>query len=197
MNLVGVLEGILFVVGEEGVTIKQICDILNVDVDKAKELLLDLKRRYEDPAYGIRISYLGNSFKLSTKKEHREYFQKLIENPDSNVLSQAALETLAIVAYNQPITRVEIDEMRGVTNTHLIRKLLAKDLIKKIETIHPGVNINDIVSTENSTVNLSTKNNKISASVNIAKNVPKCNAISKDSGMCSSTISSLAGRCLP
>jgi segregation and condensation protein B len=131
MNLLGVLEGILFVVGDEGITLNQICDILDVDMEKAKSLLMELKKSYDDESHGIRISYLGDAFKLTTKKEHKEYYQKLIENPDSNTLSQAALETLAIIAYNQPITRVEIDEMRGVNNVHMIRKLIAKGLVKE------------------------------------------------------------------
>ena len=74
---------------------------------------------------------MGNSFKLTTKKEHRDYYQKLIENPGSNTLSQAALEVLAIVAYNEPITRSAVDEMRGVDSTFMIRKLLAKGLLKE------------------------------------------------------------------
>ena len=131
MNLLGVLEGILFVVGDEGVTLTQICDILNIEMDEAKELLKTLKQSYDDNNRGVRISYLGDAFKLTTKKEHKEYYQKLIENPESNTLSQAALETLAIIAYNQPITRVEIDEMRGVSNVHMLRKLLAKGFIKE------------------------------------------------------------------
>ena len=131
MNLLGVLEGILFVVGDEGVTLNQVCEILEIDLEQAKELLMELKKQYEDEKRGIRISYLGDAFKLTTKKEHKEYYQKLIENSESNTLSPAALETLAIIAYNQPITRIEIDEMRGVNNTHMIRKLLAKGLIKE------------------------------------------------------------------
>jgi len=131
MNLLGVLEGILFVVGDEGVTLNQICDILNVSMEEAKSLLMELKKSYDTDNHGIRISYLGDAFKLTTKKEHKEYYKKLIENPESNTLSQAALETLAIIAYNQPITRVEIDELRGVSNTHMIRKLAAKGLIKE------------------------------------------------------------------
>ena len=131
MELLGVLEGILFVVGEEGVTLKQICDILNIDMDSAKSLLMELKKSYEDQNRGIRISYLGDAFKLTTKKEHKEYYQKLVENPESNTLSQAALETLAIIAYNQPITRVEIDELRGVSTVHILRRLLAQGLIKE------------------------------------------------------------------
>lgn len=131
MNLIGVLEGILFVVGDEGITLNQICDILNVDLDEAKNLLRELKKNYDKDDRGVRISYLGDAFKLTTKKEHKEYYCKLVENPESNTLSQAALETLAIIAYNQPITRVEIDQMRGVNNTQMIRKLVAKGLIKE------------------------------------------------------------------
>ena len=131
MNLIGVLEGILFVIGDEGLTLNQICDILDIDMEKAKELLMELKKSYDADNRGIRISYLGDAFKLTTKKEHKEYYKKLIENPENNTLSQAALETLAIIAYNQPITRVEIDEMRGVSNVHMLRKLLAKGLIKE------------------------------------------------------------------
>lgn len=131
MNLIGVLEGILFVVGDEGVTLNQICEILNVSIEEAKELLVELKKKYESEDRGVRISYLGDAFKLTTKKEHKEYYQKLVENGESNTLSQAALETLAIIAYNQPITRIEIDEMRGVNNVQLIRKLVAKGLIKE------------------------------------------------------------------
>ena len=131
MNLFGVLEGILFVVGDEGVTLTQICDILSVDIEEAKKLLMELKKSYDEDSHGIRISYLGDAFKLTTKKEHKEYYQKLIENPESNTLSQAALEVLAIIAYNQPITRIEVDEMRGVNNGQMIRKLIAKGLIKE------------------------------------------------------------------
>ena len=90
MNLLGVLEGILFVVGDEGITLNALTDILEIDPEEVKKLLLELKRSYENDNRGIRISYLGDAFKLTTKKEHKMYYQKLIENPESNMLSQAA-----------------------------------------------------------------------------------------------------------
>ena len=130
MNLLGILEGILFVSGDEGVTLKQICDILNIEMDEAKKLLLELKQSYESDNRGVRISYLGDAFKLTTKKEHKEYYQKFIENPENNTLSQTALEILAIIAYNQPITRVEVDQLRGAQSSQMIRKLVAKGLVK-------------------------------------------------------------------
>lgn len=132
MNKIAILEGLLFVVGEDGLTINQIMDILEIDNDEAKELISTLKEKYELETSGIRIHFLGNTFKLTTKNEHREYFQRLIENPESSTLSQAALETLAIIAYNQPITRISVDEIRGVSSSQMIRKLVAKGLIKEI-----------------------------------------------------------------
>lgn len=131
MNKLAVLEGLLFVVGEDGLTTSQIMDILELTNEEAKELISTLRERYENDSYGIRINFLGNTFKLTTKKEHRDYYQRLIESPESNALSQAALETLAIVAYNQPITRVDVDEIRGVSSSQMIRKLVAKGLLKE------------------------------------------------------------------
>lgn len=131
MNKLGILEGILFVVGDEGINLDSLCEIMNITLEEAKELLLQLKNRYEGEEYGVRISYLGDAFKLTTKEEHKEYYQRFVENPNANTLSPSALEVLAIIAYNQPITRVEIDEMRGVSSVQIIRKLVAKGLVKE------------------------------------------------------------------
>ena len=126
-----VLEGLLFVVGEEGLTLEQIEDVLEIDEESSKNLIMELKKDYEDENRGLRIDFLGNRFKLTTKFEHKEYYQKLIENPETNSLSQAALETLAIIAYNEPITRVQVDAIRGVGSVNIIRKLVAKGFIKE------------------------------------------------------------------
>jgi len=131
MNLKGVLEGILFVVGDDGATIKELTEILEVSDDTLKELILELKSDLEKNDRGIRLSILGDALKLTTKKEHKEYYQKLLSNETSNTLSNSAIETLAIIAYNEPITRVEVDEIRGVQTAPLIRKLVAKGLIKE------------------------------------------------------------------
>ena len=126
-----VLEGLLFVVGEEGLDLSQIEDVLDLDEEEAKILLKNLREEYENDNRGLRIDFLGNRFKLTTKFEHKEYYQKLIENPTTNTLSQAALETLAIIAYNEPITRLKVDEFRGVDSSYIIRRLLAKGFIKE------------------------------------------------------------------
>ena len=127
----GILEGLLYVQGDLGLTLKEVMSILNLSEEDAKKLVYQLKMNYEKEDRGLRLSYLGNTFKLTTKQEHREYYEKLLENPSTHVLSQAALEVLAISAYNEPITRGKIDEYRGVESAFVLRKLLAKGLIKE------------------------------------------------------------------
>ena len=75
MNKLGVLEGLLFAVGDEGLSIDNIKSILDVSETEAKNLLSMLQKRYESDEYGLRISYLGENFKLTTKREHKEYYQ--------------------------------------------------------------------------------------------------------------------------
>ena len=127
----GIIEGLLYVQGDLGLTIDQVSDILEITPEEAKGLILSLKQDYIDEDRGLRINYLGNSFKLTTKEEHKAYFKKLLENPRNNVLSNQALETLAIIAYNEPITRIDVDEIRGVDSAYVVRRLLAKGLIKE------------------------------------------------------------------
>ena len=126
-----VLEGLLFVVGEDGLTIEQIKDVLDIDEDAVKSVIMELKKDYEDESRGLRIDFLGNRFKITTKFEHKDYYQKLLENPETNFLSQAALETLAIIAYNEPVTRIQIDNIRGVGSASIVRKLVAKGFVKE------------------------------------------------------------------
>ena len=127
-----VLEGLLFVVGEDGLTLEQIEDVLGINEEESKNLIMELKKDYEDESRGLRIDFLGNRFKITTKFEHKEYYQKLIENPETNFLSQAALETLAIIAYNEPLTRIQVDNIRGVSSASIVRKLVAKGFVKEV-----------------------------------------------------------------
>ena len=130
MNYKAILEGMLFIVGDEGTTIKEMSNVLGVSEEEVKKLLLDLKKDYEDKNRGLRISYLGNAFKLTTKEEHKEFYEKLVMDTKTTNLSNAALEVLAVIAYNEPITRLQIDEIRGVNSAQIVRKLLAFGLIK-------------------------------------------------------------------
>lgn len=127
----GILEGLLYVSGDDGLTLKQVMSILSLNEEEAKNLVYRLKKNYEEEDRGLRLNYLGNTFKLTTKQEHKEYYEKLLENPSTHTLSQAALEVLAIIAYNEPVTRGQVDEMRGVDSIFVLRKLLAKGLIKE------------------------------------------------------------------
>ncbi len=132
MNLKGVLEGILFVVGDDGATLNELMEILELDKEEILNLIVELKKDYEKGDRGIRLSILGDSFKLTTKKEHRDYYTRLLESDDANTLSPSAIETLAIIAYNEPITRVQVDEIRGVGTAPMIRKLVAKGFLKEV-----------------------------------------------------------------
>ena len=132
MNLLPVLEGMLFIVGEEGLTSERIKEVLEINDEELESLLKELNKSYENENRGIKLDLLGNKLKLTTKKEHKDYYAKLTEVEIDNVLSQSALETLAIIAYNQPITRIGVDEIRGINSSHMIRKLVAQSLIKEI-----------------------------------------------------------------
>ncbi len=131
MKYKSVVEGILFIVGDEGITIKEISETLNISEEEVKNVLSELRKDYEQPDRGIRISFLGNTFKLTTKSEHRQYYEKLVTNSREFTLSNAALETLAIIAYNEPITRIKIDQIRGVSSIQIVRKLMAIGFIKE------------------------------------------------------------------
>ena len=125
-----VIEGLLFLSGDEGISIDEICKIIDKDTNEVKELIKELYNDYEDNSRGIRLEYLGERFKLTTKVEHKEYYAKLV-NEDNNTLSESSLEVLAIIAYSGPITRIDIDNIRGVNSSYIVRKLLIKGLIEE------------------------------------------------------------------
>ena len=126
-----IIEGLLFVVGDEGLTLEEINNILEQDINKTKQDIEELIKDYEGINRGIRIEIFGDKYKLVTKKEYKEYLKKLVPD-EEDLLTQSNLETLAIIAYNQPITRLQVEEIRGVSATHTMRKLLMRDLIKEL-----------------------------------------------------------------
>lgn len=131
MNKKAVVEGILFIIGEDGIDLDKLAELLEENVENLNKIIDSLKEDYNSSERGIQIVKFGGKIKLATKEEHRKYYEKL-NLEDSGILSQAALETLAIIAYNQPITRVKIDEIRGISSSHMVRKLLSRDLIKEV-----------------------------------------------------------------
>ena len=126
---IGVLEGLLFVTGEDGLSLEMIEKLLEVSKDEALKLLDQYKKSLEFENRGLKLVYLGNKYKLTTKEEHKKYYELLVDKTVSGSLSQSALETLAIIAYNEPITVGQIDEVRGVSSRDMVRKLLFKGLI--------------------------------------------------------------------
>ena len=127
-----ILESILFVVGDEGLLLEDAMKILEVTKDQIEEIIENLKKNYQSNTRGIELTVLGNRLKLVTKKEFKPYIEKMITVDDDGTLSESALETLAIIAYNQPVTRAMVDEIRGIGSAHVIRKLVYKNLICEI-----------------------------------------------------------------
>lgn len=125
-----ILEGLLFISGDDGVSLEKVKEILEINEDQLASLVDDLTKEYDNPDRGIRLETLGSKLKLVTKKEYKDYFQKLVDTESDN-LSQAALEALAVIAYNQPIVRSQVDEIRGVDSVYVIKKLLVKNLIEE------------------------------------------------------------------
>ena len=126
------IEGLLFVKGSDGLTLLELSSILEIPQEEVKEALKSLYEDYQSEERGIQLELLGEHFKLTTKPEHKKYYQKIVSEEENSVLSQSALETLAIIAYNEPITRIEIDEIRGVNSSYVLRKLLIKNLIQEV-----------------------------------------------------------------
>ena len=132
MNLKAIVEGLLFVAGDAGISLEELCNVTEKEKSEITETIKTLFEDYDKPCRGMQIEFLGNKFKLTTKTEHKEFYQKLIKEEETSTLSQSSLETLAIIAYNGPITRIDIDEIRGVNSSYIIRKLLLKGLIEDV-----------------------------------------------------------------
>ncbi len=127
-----VIEGLLFLVGDEGLSLEDISNIIEKPINETQVYIDELIKDYESDTRGIQIEFLGESYKLTTKPIHKEYYKKLAITEENSELSQASLEVLAIIAYNAPMTRVDVDNIRGVNSTFIIRKLLLKGLIEEV-----------------------------------------------------------------
>ncbi|PGT83759.1 SMC-Scp complex subunit ScpB [Bacillus sp. AFS040349] len=127
-----IVEALLFASGDEGLSLKQLAMVLELEEQEVKDILSELSDSYNQKNRGIELVEVAGHYQLTTKKEHATYLKKLVESPGNASLSQAALETLAIVAYRQPITRAEIEEIRGVKTERPIQTLVSKILIKEV-----------------------------------------------------------------
>jgi|CZCB01.1.fsa_nt_gi segregation and condensation protein B len=125
-----IVEGLLFAAGDP-VPLVKIAEILELDKATAKRLLDNMSIRIQNSLRGILMREVDGSYQLCTRPEHFEYISRLAEPRQKQTLSQAAFETLAIIAYNQPVTRARIEAIRGVNSDSSIATLLERGLIKE------------------------------------------------------------------
>lgn len=140
MNRVAIIESLLFVAGDEGLTLEQLTKLVNIKDEEIEELINHLIQRYnENDESGITLIKTAKRYKLVTKDKCAKYIKKYAQSPFSQTLSRALLETLAIIAYKQPITRIEIEDIRGVQVTGNLQKLKSFQLIDEVGRIDkPG-----------------------------------------------------------
>ncbi len=126
-----VLEAILFTMGDS-VEIDRLAEVIEEDKVTVKEILNEMAEEYQKEDRGIGLTTLDNAVQLCTKGEFYEYLIKIAKTPKKYVLTDTLLETLSIIAYKQPVTRLEIEKVRGVSCDHAVNKLLEFDLITEV-----------------------------------------------------------------
>lgn len=126
-----IIEAILFAMGES-VEISRLAEVIEEDVKVTKKILQEMQSEYMEREGGLQLMILDKSVQLGTKKELYEYIIRIAKTPRKVTLSESALETLAIVAYKQPITRVEVEKIRGVSSNHAIDRLIEYDFIQEL-----------------------------------------------------------------
>ncbi|AUG57582.1 SMC-Scp complex subunit ScpB [Acetivibrio saccincola] len=126
-----IIEGLLFAAGDR-VSIEKICEVIGTDKKTARLVLNNMIVNYDsDPSRGITIREINKGYQMCSKPELYQYIKILFEPRQKSGLSQAALETLAIIAFNRPITKARIEKIRGVNSDSSIEKLLEKNLIRE------------------------------------------------------------------
>ena len=130
-HMLAILEGLLFLCGDDGLSIEQAAASMDASEEYVAELFDDLQKYYLQESRGIEIARFGEKYRFLSKAFIHEAAKKLFQTSTEAKLSNAALETLAIIAYKQPITRVEIEEIRGVGADVMLRKLVARGLIQE------------------------------------------------------------------
>jgi len=132
-NLMSRIEALLFVAGDDGMTARQLAQYLEVGVIDIEAGLSELETKYnETEEHGITIKQLAGTYQLTTKQSVADTIKKLVENPTSQVLTSASLEVLAIIAYKQPITRAEVEDLRGVKSERPIQTLVSRALVQEV-----------------------------------------------------------------
>lgn len=129
-NIEAVIEGLLFASGD-ALPLERISEILEVDKKTLRLIMSNMMSNFKNSSRGIMIREIDNAYQMCTRPEHFEYIKFLNEPRQKQGLSQAAFETLAITAYNQPITKAKIEQIRGVNSDSAISRLIDRNLIRE------------------------------------------------------------------
>lgn len=140
MNDLAEIEAILFVAGDEGLSLADIAQLTDSTTDYIANCLAQLKQRYADnPEHGITLIQTASTYKMVTKQAYQTSVKRYAQSPLMQKLSKALIETLSIIVYKQPITRMEIEEIRGVSVTSALQKLKLRQLIREVDRLEaPG-----------------------------------------------------------
>jgi len=130
LNKNAALEGLLYLAGEKGLTIAELMVILEISEEQLLTQIASFELLFEDDNRGLQLIKTSESYKLVTKKEYAKYYKTMAEQDYNDSISRQTLETLAIIIYNQPITRFKVEEIRGVDSSYAIRALNNRELIK-------------------------------------------------------------------
>lgn len=132
LNLITKIEALLFIVGEEGLSVQQLMQFTLASEQEITAAITALSARYKDELSAIELRQTAGVYRIVTKQAVASVVEKLIEDPPLQSLSQAALEVLAIVAYKQPVTRSEVEFIRGVKSERPLNTLAAKGLVTEV-----------------------------------------------------------------
>ena len=127
-NYEAIIEAILFTMGES-VELEKIAEAIELDKKQTKKIIERMMERYADDSTGLQIIELDGAYQMCTKSETYEYLIRIAKQPKRHALTEVLLETLSIIAYKQPITKVEIEKIRGVSCDHAVSKLVEYNLV--------------------------------------------------------------------
>lgn len=130
-RLESIIEAILFTMGDS-VEIEAIAAAIEHDVETTRKIIHNMMDRYEAEERGVKIIELDNAFQMCTKQDMYEYLIRVAKQPKRYVLTDVMLETLSIIAYKQPVTRLEIEKIRGVKTDHAVNKLIEYGLVCEV-----------------------------------------------------------------
>ena len=127
-NYEAMIEAILFTMGQS-VELEKIAEAIELDIEETKKIMQSMMKHYKAPSRGLQIIELDGAYQMCTKNEMYEYLIRIAKQPKRHALTEVLLETLSIIAYKQPITRAEIEKIRGVSCDHAISKLIEYNLV--------------------------------------------------------------------